>query len=125
MLFDTVNENDPSGSQFCALQGWGSSFERQIGKGQFAMRRTHNHTSDLPDTPDWVSELSTLTTLSREVAPCGTRPARDIAWLLLVKLGLVPGPIGVLRWFPLVAIACKCGSWWNVNRLVKGSVSVH
>ena len=35
-----------------AQEGWGSSFERQIGKGQFAMR-THSHTSDLPDTPDW------------------------------------------------------------------------
>ena len=35
-----------------AQEGWGSSFERQIGKCQFAMR-THSHTSDLPDTPDW------------------------------------------------------------------------
>jgi hypothetical protein len=32
--------------------GWGSSFERHIGKCQFAME-TYSHTSDLPDTPDW------------------------------------------------------------------------
>src|SRR5262249_46580997 len=31
-----------------AQEGWGSSFERQIGKCQFAMQ-THSHTSDLPD----------------------------------------------------------------------------
>src|SRR5215472_18175232 len=49
-----------------AQEGWGSSFERQIGKCQFAMQ-THSHTSDLPDTPDWgVSELSALSTLSRK-----------------------------------------------------------
>jgi hypothetical protein len=35
-----------------AQEGWGSSFERQIGKRRSAMR-THSHTSDLPDTPDW------------------------------------------------------------------------
>jgi hypothetical protein len=35
-----------------AREGWGSSFVRQIGKCQFAMR-TYSHTSDLPDTPDW------------------------------------------------------------------------
>jgi hypothetical protein len=35
-----------------AQAGWGSSSERHIGKCQFAMR-THSHTSDLPDTPDW------------------------------------------------------------------------
>ena len=35
-----------------AQEGWGSSFERQIGKCQFA-KRTHSHTSNLPDTPDW------------------------------------------------------------------------
>jgi hypothetical protein len=35
-----------------AQAGWGSSFERQIGKRRSAMR-THSHTSDLPDTPDW------------------------------------------------------------------------
>ena len=35
-----------------AQKGWGSSFERQIGKRRSAMR-THSHTSDLPDTPDW------------------------------------------------------------------------
>ncbi len=48
-----------------AQEGWGSSFERQIGKRRSAMR-TPSHTSDLPDTPDWVSELSALLTLSRE-----------------------------------------------------------
>src|SRR5262245_34759514 len=49
-----------------AQEGWGSSFERQIGKCQFAMQ-TYSHTSDLPDTPDWgVSELSALSTLSRK-----------------------------------------------------------
>ena len=35
-----------------AQKGWGSSFERQIGKRRSAMR-AHSHTSDLPDTPDW------------------------------------------------------------------------
>jgi hypothetical protein len=48
-----------------AQEGWGSSFERQIGKRRSAMR-THSHTSDLPDTPTGVSELSALSTLSRE-----------------------------------------------------------
>ena len=28
MLFNAVNENDPSGSQFCALQGHAGSFQR-------------------------------------------------------------------------------------------------
>ena len=35
-----------------AQEGWGSSFERQIGKCQFAIR-FYSHTSDLPDTRDW------------------------------------------------------------------------
>ena len=34
-----------------AQEGWGSSFERQIGC-QFA-KETYSHTSDLPDTPEW------------------------------------------------------------------------
>src|SRR5262245_61372039 len=55
-----------------AQEGWGSSFERQIGKCQFAMR-THSHTSDLPDTPDWGCRNSAHCRCYRvRVAPCGT-----------------------------------------------------
>jgi hypothetical protein len=57
-----------------AQEGWGSTFERQIGKCQFAMQ-THSHTSDLPDTPDWgVGTQRTVDVIRVRVAPCGTRP---------------------------------------------------
>ena len=44
-----------------AQEGWGSSFKRQIGKCQFAMR-ANSHTSDLPDTPrlGWVGTQRTV-----------------------------------------------------------------
>src|SRR5262245_20680614 len=55
-------------------EGWDSSLERQSGKSRSA-KRTHSHTSDLPRHAQLgVSELSALSTLSRRVAPCGTRP---------------------------------------------------
>src|SRR5262245_5947337 len=57
-----------------AQEGWGSSFERQIGKCQFAMQ-TYSHTSDLPDTPDWWCRNSAHCRRYRvRIAPCGTRP---------------------------------------------------
>jgi hypothetical protein len=44
-----------------AQEGWGSSFKRQIGKCQFAMR-ANSHTSDLPDTTrlGWVGTQRTV-----------------------------------------------------------------
>jgi hypothetical protein len=37
-----------------AQEGWDSSMGRQIGKCRFAML-SYSHTSDPPDTPDWVA----------------------------------------------------------------------
>ena len=55
-------------------EGWGSSFERQIGKRRSAMR-TYSHTSNPPDTPDWGCRNSAHCQRYRvRVAPCGTRP---------------------------------------------------